>query len=423
MINVDKIDFNAALNECLKIAGKYCMYKLEKDSIEEFLYASELYFYFIFTLPNFISAAQLQKISPKAFELILNKGATSLANYASDKFGIKIEDSLDICKHRICTYWFIGDNIPEYNSKNIHNDPSSLVELIAKYNEALNGFFANNYILYKMEQKFFSKINSYVTTDLPYNTEQDRHFVSIQMDNLAMDIANDLIENLPVKEKDEEKKTLPSEPEIDVNNNSERSNLTSSTNSPTSYEYPLLKKIINIVLFIFICITVLILRETPKTISLMNKVSNGNFVTQENSYERKLSPETTMENESFSFEETIKEGYALYNNNDYQGALDFANKLIEQNKNNYEAYNLRGIARISLYDFDDVASEFTKAIELNPNYAVAHYNRGSIRYEAGYYEEALKDLQNSKKIAKEQGNFELVEGAESLINTIKRELR
>ena len=52
-------------------------------------------------------------------------------------------------------------------------------------------------------------------------------------------------------------------------------------------------------------------------------------------------------------------------------------KAIESDPNNVTAYLARGTAHLKAFDFDSAIADFTKAIELKPNNASAYTNRGS----------------------------------------------
>ena len=54
-------------------------------------------------------------------------------------------------------------------------------------------------------------------------------------------------------------------------------------------------------------------------------------------------------------------------------------------------YNNRGVARNALGQYKGALSDFTKAIELNPEYAGAYNNRGWAYYNLGEYKEAIAD--------------------------------
>lgn len=48
-----------------------------------------------------------------------------------------------------------------------------------------------------------------------------------------------------------------------------------------------------------------------------------------------------------------------------------------------DAYNSRGHIRYLWVEFDDAIDDYSAAIELDPNFAVAYYNRGQIHYRLG----------------------------------------
>ena len=60
-------------------------------------------------------------------------------------------------------------------------------------------------------------------------------------------------------------------------------------------------------------------------------------------------------------------------------------KAIELKPDFVDAYNNRGLAKANLQDYRGAIADYNKAIELTPDYANAYYNRGSAKA-------ALKDL-------------------------------
>jgi len=48
-----------------------------------------------------------------------------------------------------------------------------------------------------------------------------------------------------------------------------------------------------------------------------------------------------------------------------------------------EAFNNRGQIKYLRVDFDEAIEDYTNAIELDKNFAVAYYNRGQIHYRLG----------------------------------------
>lgn len=67
-------------------------------------------------------------------------------------------------------------------------------------------------------------------------------------------------------------------------------------------------------------------------------------------------------------------------------------KAIQSNPNDATAYLGRGTAHLKAFDFDNAIADFTKVIELKPNHASAYANRGSAHYEKAEFERAIADL-------------------------------
>ena len=72
----------------------------------------------------------------------------------------------------------------------------------------------------------------------------------------------------------------------------------------------------------------------------------------------------------------FKSAYKKAEKGDYYGAISDYTKAIEINPNKSEAYYKRGISKAKLKDYYGAISDFTKAIEINPNDSDAYYNRG-----------------------------------------------
>lgn len=49
-----------------------------------------------------------------------------------------------------------------------------------------------------------------------------------------------------------------------------------------------------------------------------------------------------------------------------------------------DAYNCRGHIRYLWVEFDEAISDYSEAIQLDPKFAVAYYNRGQIHYRLGW---------------------------------------
>lgn len=75
----------------------------------------------------------------------------------------------------------------------------------------------------------------------------------------------------------------------------------------------------------------------------------------------------------------------------YQDAIETLNTLLRFDDTAYEGFFLRGIAKYNLRDLVGAESDFSRAIELNPVYTQAYWNRAMTRSQLGMYEGALDD--------------------------------
>lgn len=76
----------------------------------------------------------------------------------------------------------------------------------------------------------------------------------------------------------------------------------------------------------------------------------------------------------------------------YDEAINILNVLIRSDKESYEAYYLRGYAKLGLGDLLGALQDFSTAIEINPVYTEAYHYRGIAFAELGNYEDAVRDF-------------------------------
>ena len=67
-------------------------------------------------------------------------------------------------------------------------------------------------------------------------------------------------------------------------------------------------------------------------------------------------------------------------------------------ENNAELYYNRGVAWQKKGDFDQAVSDYNKAIEINPRYAMAYNNRGNTFQTNGQYDKAISDFTKAIEI-------------------------
>ena len=84
---------------------------------------------------------------------------------------------------------------------------------------------------------------------------------------------------------------------------------------------------------------------------------------------------------SFAYAETAEEclsyGIAYHQQDNLPQAISYYTKAIEINPDYAAAYSNRGLAYHQQGNLPQAISDYTKAIEINPNYAEAYSNRGA----------------------------------------------
>ncbi len=82
---------------------------------------------------------------------------------------------------------------------------------------------------------------------------------------------------------------------------------------------------------------------------------------------------------SQSSEAFLERGRTLLREQRYAEAVEFLNKAIERDDNNFEAFNARGVAFFELKKYQEAQLDYDRAIELNANFYKPYYNRARVR--------------------------------------------
>jgi tetratricopeptide (TPR) repeat protein len=117
-------------------------------------------------------------------------------------------------------------------------------------------------------------------------------------------------------------------------------------------------------------------------------------------------------------EDHCKFARAYLERGQFQDAIVECNEAIQQNANNDEAYQIRGVANGQLGKNDLALSDYTQAIQINPLNEKAYGSRAARLGALGRDEEALKDFNFAMKLGPCDAN--LLIGRASTLETLGR---
>jgi tetratricopeptide (TPR) repeat protein len=84
-----------------------------------------------------------------------------------------------------------------------------------------------------------------------------------------------------------------------------------------------------------------------------------------------------------------------YKNRDYLGALTDYTQALQLDPNNASAFCCRGVAYYRLGDRQNATIDYNRSIEIDPTLAIAYYRRGFLHYTAQDYVSAIADYNKS----------------------------
>ena len=97
-------------------------------------------------------------------------------------------------------------------------------------------------------------------------------------------------------------------------------------------------------------------------------------------------------------EEYLNSAVSKFYLDNMEGAIVDYTKAIEIDPNYVPAYRDRAIAKGKLKDHSGVVEDFTRAIEIDPNYATAYFNRGVSKFYLGDMIGACKDPRKAQEL-------------------------
>ena len=106
----------------------------------------------------------------------------------------------------------------------------------------------------------------------------------------------------------------------------------------------------------------------------------------------KLKEEITNIDNAFLSNQKVESGNRAYFNGNYQGAISEYSQALELNPQNAIAYRNRGTSYANLKNYSGAAGDFSKVIEIEPNNASGYVGRGAAYIYMGQYNSAISDL-------------------------------
>jgi tetratricopeptide (TPR) repeat protein len=103
------------------------------------------------------------------------------------------------------------------------------------------------------------------------------------------------------------------------------------------------------------------------------------------------------QNQSTDIDRLLELGWSAINTNNYDKALTLSTIILESDPDCPEAYNLRGNV-LAVLQHGKAIDAFSKAVELKPAYAEAHYFRGLSHHDLKDYKAAVCDYTTAIKI-------------------------
>ncbi len=102
--------------------------------------------------------------------------------------------------------------------------------------------------------------------------------------------------------------------------------------------------------------------------------------------------------------------------NRYRDAIRSLNILLGVDKDAYEGYFLRGVAKYNLEDLLGADADFSQAININPVYTLAYQYRAITRARLGNYEDALADFAEAISLRPDQEGIYFSRGVTLLLS-------
>ena len=107
---------------------------------------------------------------------------------------------------------------------------------------------------------------------------------------------------------------------------------------------------------------------------------------------------------SQSAKKLVKTGITKFQKEDYKGAIAEYTKAIEIDSNYADAYFYRGYTKFTLKDYQGAIIDYTKNVELDPKSYDGFIDRGDVKYILKDYKGAIETAKISMEAAKADGD-------------------
>ena len=108
--------------------------------------------------------------------------------------------------------------------------------------------------------------------------------------------------------------------------------------------------------------------------------------------QKEISAQIVAEDKNFLSNQQMEEVMKFYYQGDLTGASPYCTRAIELNPDNALAYSIRGVIFYRQKNYNSAISDYNKAIELNPSDYKNFYNRGLAYVQLSNYRAALEDF-------------------------------
>ena len=81
-------------------------------------------------------------------------------------------------------------------------------------------------------------------------------------------------------------------------------------------------------------------------------------------------------------------------------------------------YYVRGLTKVKLEQPSAAIADFDTAVRLKPDFALAYYGRGVAKGYVERFREAKQDLRTALKLAKQNGDYDLIIKIETLLQKV-----